>query len=99
MATELVLAAAIGFTVVTGLNVGAALLAPGLRVPVLSVLGSLTILTTAVIVFPLLVSTAVAETLLVAIVPAGADAPVLAVGFLAAVAVVLCLARISCRQV
>lgn len=96
MAPELLIAVAAGFAVVTGVNDGGALIAPGLRVPALSVAASLTSLTTAVIAFPLLVSNAVADTMVNAIVPADPDGvTALSLGFVVAVAVVVCLTRVS----
>lgn len=96
MPAEVLIALAIAMVVATGVNDGGALLAPGLRVPALSVLGSLTILTAAVVAVPLLVTTAVADTMASAIVPANsAGAAALTIGFVAAVAVVVVLARAS----
>nr|WP_246211720.1 inorganic phosphate transporter [Phytoactinopolyspora alkaliphila] len=75
------------------MNDGGALIAPGLRVPALSVPVSLAILTTAVVALPLLVSTAVADTMAGAIVSNDDDAPTaLAIGFLVAIVVVMSLA-------
>jgi hypothetical protein len=93
VAPEVLIAVAIAFALVTGANDGGALIAPGLRVPGLSVTVSLMMLTGAVVAYPLLISTAVARTMLSSIVPADADgATALAVGFLAAVGVVTGLA-------
>jgi PiT family inorganic phosphate transporter len=93
VAPEVLIAVAIAFALVTGANDGGALIAPGLRVPGLSVTVSLMMLTVAVVAYPLLISTAVARTMLSSIVPADADgATALAVGFLAAVGVVTGLA-------
>lgn len=80
----------------TGINDGGALIAPGLRVPALSVVSSVSILTAAVIAFPLLVSTAVANTMVSEIVPADPDGVVaLIIGFLVAVTVVVCLTCVN----
>lgn len=96
MPAELLIAMAVALVLVTGVNDGGALLAPGLRVPALPVLPSLAILTAAVVMVPLLVTTAVADTMVNSFVPADDDgATALAVGFLAAVGVVLALARAS----
>lgn len=96
MAPELLVAIAVAFAVVTGINDGGALLAPNLRVPGLSVPVSLIMLVIAVVTVPLLVSTGVASTMLDAIVPADVDgSTALATGFVAAVLVVAALARIG----
>lgn len=96
MPAEALVAVAVVFALVTAVNDGGALLAPGTRVPALSVPVGLVMLTTAVVGVPLLVSTAVADTLAAAIVPAGQDGPTaLVVGFSAAMVVVMCSARMS----
>lgn len=79
------------FALVTGMNDGGALIAPGLRVPGLSVPVSLALLVAAVVAVPLLVTTAVADTLTGSIVPA--DPATLAVAFVVAVVVAVGLAR------
>ncbi|WP_129667307.1 inorganic phosphate transporter [Phytoactinopolyspora endophytica] len=96
MAPEVLVAIAIAFAVVTGSNDGGALIAPGLRVPALSVPVSLGILTLAVVAFPLLISTVVADTMLNSIVTADADGTTaLAIGFIASVAVAAVLTWMS----
>lgn len=94
--TELLTALAVVVVVVTGLNDGGTLLAPGLRVPTVSVFGSLAILTAAAVAVPLLVTTAVASTMTESFVPADRDgARVLAVGVAAAMVIVTALARLE----
>lgn len=96
MPTEAIVAVAIAFAVVTGANDGGALIALGLRVPALSVLASVAMLTLAVVAYPLLISVAVAETTLNAIVQADSDgATALVIGFVVAVVVVATLAWAS----
>ena len=94
MGSEALIALAIAFAVVTGANDGGALVATGLRVPALSVPVSVTILVAAVVAGPLVLGTAVAETLTGRLVPDGPDsATLLAIGFVVAVVVVWTLAR------
>lgn len=96
MPAEALVAVAVVFALVTAVNDGGALLAPGTRVPALSVPVGLVMLTTAVVGVPLLVSTAVADTTATTIVPAGQDGPTaLVIGFSVAVVVVMCSARMS----
>lgn len=93
---ELLVAVAIVFTVVTGANDGGALIATGLRVPALSTAASLLMLTVAVVACPLLLSTAVAETIAGTIVPPGRDgSTALLVGIVVATTVVAGLAWAS----
>jgi PiT family inorganic phosphate transporter len=93
VAPEVLIAVAVAFVLVTGINDGGALIAPGLRVPALSIPVSLAILTAAVVAWPLLVSTAVAETMARSIVGEESAAPTaLTIGFLIAIAVVVSLA-------
>ncbi|HEY9411638.1 MAG TPA: inorganic phosphate transporter [Jiangellaceae bacterium] len=94
MGSEALIALAIAFAVVTGANDGGALVSTGLRVPALSVPVSVTILVAAVVAGPLVLGTAVAETLTGRLVPEGPDsATLLAIGFVIAVVVVWMLAR------
>ncbi|NEE00751.1 inorganic phosphate transporter [Phytoactinopolyspora halotolerans] len=96
VAPEVLVAIAVVFAVVTGANDGGALIAPGLRVPGLSVPVSLGMLIVAVVAFPLLVSTAVAGTMLESIVGAERDGTTaLAIGFIAGVVVSAALAWIG----
>lgn len=85
----MLIALAITFTVVVGANDGGALVAIGLRLPALSLKISVVCLVTAVVAGPLLVGTAVAETMQRELVPPGPDsAMVLATGFVVAVVIV-----------
>ncbi|AYY12498.1 inorganic phosphate transporter [Actinobacteria bacterium YIM 96077] len=94
MPPEVLIAIAVIFAIVTGANDGGALIAPGLRVPALSVTASLALLTTAFVAYPLIVSTAVADTMMRDIVPPNTDGiTALTIGFLVAVVVVAILAR------
>ncbi|WP_166353689.1 inorganic phosphate transporter [Phytoactinopolyspora limicola] len=93
MAPELLVAVAVAFVIVTGANDGGALIAPGLRVPGLSVSASLALLVAALVAVPLLVTTAVAGTMLGSIVPGDGDGTTaVGIGFVTAVAVVSVLA-------
>ncbi|WP_420111967.1 inorganic phosphate transporter [Pseudactinotalea sp.] len=93
MATEAaLLAVALGFALVTGINDGGALLAPGLRLPGGSVAVSLIAIAVATTTVPLVLGTRVAQTMLAGIVPAEATL-VVTIGFCVAIAVVLGLSR------
>lgn len=88
MPVEVLVGVAIVFAFVTGANDGGALIAPGLRVPSLSVLVSLGMLTAALVAYPLLIGSAVAETMLSSIVsPESAGMTALVTGFIVAVVV------------
>lgn len=93
MPPEVLIALAVAFTVVTGANDGGALIAPGLRVPALSVTASLAMLTLAVVAYPLVLGTAVADTMAGDIVPSNdAGLTALAIGVVVSVFVVTILA-------
>ncbi len=88
----LLLVAALVFAVATGVNDGATLLALGSRVPGLSLLWTVAILAAAVVVTPLVLGTAVAQTFLNRLVDFGDQLPeamLVAVGVALAVVVVL----------
>ena len=94
MTGEVVTAVAVLFAVVTGANDGGALIAPGLRVPILNVPISLALLAGAAVALPLLAGTAVAATLSRSIVPPGsAGRAAVVAGFVVAVVVVAVLTR------
>ncbi len=96
MTAEVVTAVAVAFAVVTGANDGGALIAPGLRVPILNVPISLAVLAGATVALPLLAGTAVASTLLRSIVPPGdAGRTAVVTGFVVAVVVVAVLTRVG----
>lgn len=83
---------ALAFAVVTGVNDGGALLAPGLRVPGMGLAGGLVILTASSVALPWLTAAPVAHTLARGIVEPGEGAALaLALGFAVAVGVVACL--------
>ncbi|WP_083460331.1 inorganic phosphate transporter [Jiangella muralis] len=88
---DLMIAVAVVFALVTGANDGGALMAPGLRIPGMPVAAGLGLLVAAVVAVPLLVTTAVAQTLAGSIVPA--DPAPLAIGFVVAIVVAGGLAR------
>ncbi|ROR73139.1 inorganic phosphate transporter [Bogoriella caseilytica] len=91
--TTLVLLA-LAFVVITGVNDGGAILAPGLRVPGLGVVRGLLVLTACVMTIPWLTSGVVAHTLADTIVePGPLGATALAIGFVMAVIVVVVLTR------
>ncbi len=85
------IAVGVVFALITGMNDGGALIAPGLRIPGMSVAAGLALLVAALVAVPLLVTTAVAETLTGSIVPT--DSATLAIGFVVAIVVAAGLAR------
>lgn len=100
MGTEdLLLAAALGFAAVNGMNDGGALVATGLKVPALSPLAAIAMIAAALVAVPLLVGTAVATTLATRLVGfsdeggAVAGSTALLAAVVTAVAVVVVLSR------
>lgn len=89
MPVEVLILLALAFAVVTGMNDGGSLLAPGLRVPGLSLPIAIGLLTVAAAALPLITGAPVAQTLAETIVaPGPGSALALVIGFGTAVAVI-----------
>lgn len=86
---ELLIGLALVFAVITGINDGGSLVAPGLRVPGIGPVAALSILTVATAAIPLLTGAPVAQTLASTIVPPGDSGSfALLIAFVTAVGVV-----------